>query len=793
MAVSQRVVAGVSIDECLSVGAYGAVHKAHTASRRDLRALLVDAKLATDTSFAAALLDDKVKGALTSFDHPSIVPTLSIARTGEELVVVTVGPGRHTTVADLLAGSSGGKGGKLPVELAGAIAQAVVQALAAAHQRGLVHGAVHARSVAIDDAGHVKVCDFAAGRALTEAVARGADPSLLRGLTGSLPPEVALGDPPSAAGDVFAAGALLFTMLTGEAPPGSLRVTPAVERVVQLSLDTDPARRFRDGTELLEALLEAYDDDRWTIADAVELRKLVLGRSPAGAPIDGNLDDDTEDLLASLGNAAKNVALTRPSIDIRAAAVAERQKTGTGKSGLDALLADLDPKEELTAVDEPVPRRDPISEIIRLDHVPRPPSPSKSAPVKPKTESTTVSEGRALDDRDNTPLPAPSVGDDSGLLPVRGKSKQRSGAPTVPAKPQRSSSSVSDDGARPKKQDEIAALSAIAGLDGLDAGGGGDGGDDDEAAVEAATAPAPKVRAKPAPAPEPKPAAPVVRRARPVSAIDPQLDDAGPNIRLKSRFWPIVWTVLILGGGGAAVYAFMQQKEGISANEKAKQEQQKKNEELEHRLREEQVDPGAIKIRSEPPEATVWLLIGRTPTDSIGLPSSMLHQLRVELQGYTHVDTQVPGSNWTGDNAEARVANLSVTLTPQVAGKDGKMPPPPPFQPPVVPEAIARGPFPPGRGILHIESEPRGAEVWLWVGTTNTMELSNVPAGKDYELKVLKDGYLPGFIRIAGEEWRDGGDPKLPINSAPKHSSLERSVTLALDPNAPKDPKAPRR
>jgi len=793
MAVSLRVVAGVSIDECLVVGAYGAIHKAHTASRRDLRALVVDPKLAGESSFSSALMDDQQKGLLTSFDHPSIVPTLSIAKQGEDLVVVTVGPGSHATVAELIG--SGASRSKLPVEIAGAIAQAVVQALAAAHQRGLVHGAVHPRSVAIDDTGHVKLCDFAPGRALMEAVARGADSALLRGLTGALPPEIALGDPPSAAGDVFGAGALLFMMLTGDAPPGALRVTPAVERVVQRALDTDPARRFTDGTELLEALLESYDDDRWTIADAAELRKLVLGRSPApaAAATDGNLDDDTEDLLASLGNAARNSPLTRPSVDIRAAAAAERQRTGSGKHGLDALLADLDPKEELTSVDDAPPRRDPISEIIRLDETRRPPGP-------PTTGSTPLVRATSDYDRDHTPLPAPSVGDDSGLMlaaAVRGKAKHRTSAPTMPAKPGRASSAVASepsDPSRPRKHDEIAALSAIADLD--------DRPPSEPAArrqparvdsegedVEPPPRPVAKPIAKPPVAKAPADAEPVRRRS--VAALEPELDDS-PPIRLKSRFWPIVWTLIILGGAGVAVYAFLQQKEGMSENEKVKEAQRLANEELEKRLREEQEDPGSIRIRSEPTEGTVWLLLGRTPLDSLGLPSSMLHQLRVELTGYQIVDTQVPGSNWTGDTPEARTAKIAVTLSPLQAAKDGKMPPPPPFQPPPVPDAIAQGPFPAGRGTIHVESTPPGAEVWLWVGTTNTMELSGVPAGKDYELKVLKDGFLPGHIRITGEEWRDGGDPKLPINSAPKHEFLERSVTLLPDPNAPKDPKAPR-
>lgn len=792
MAASQRVVAGVSIDERLSVGAYGAIHKAHTASRRDLRALLVDAKLAGESSFSSALLDDRVKGVLTSFDHPGIVPTLSIARTGDDLVVVTVGPGRHVTVAELLASGAGAQNGKFPVEVAGAITQAVVQALAAAHQRGLVHGAVHARSVAVDETGHVKLCDFAVGRALTAAVASGADGGLARGLTGSLAPEVVLGEPPSPAGDVFAAGALLFTMLTGEAPPGGLRVTPAVERVVQRALDTDPGRRFRDGTELLEALLEAYDDDRWTVADAGELRKLVLGRTAttamSSAAAEGNLDDDTEDLLASLGSAAKNVALTRPSVDIRAAAAAERQqRTGRSTGGLDALLADLDPKEELTAVDDMPPRRDPISEIIRLDDK-RGRSPS--APIPSQAGNPLI--GRAhspLEARDDhTPLPAPSAfGDDSGELiesAVRGKGKHRTSAPTVPHKPAgRASSPVasalvpSADPSRPKKNDEMAALSAIADLDGRLDG----------------------TPARPMPAPEPakpkaKPA--TVARSRPASAVEPALDDS-PPIRLKSRFWPIVWTVLILGGAIAGVYFYLDQKKQNEDEARKQDEREKNAADRAKQAMEAQDDPGSVVINSDPGEASVYMLLGRTPMDFpqssasvvFGLPTSQLHELRIELDSYTPIDTQITGNLWSLDAGtdKLRVAKLNIPL--KVAETDSKGRPKVvlPQQPPKPPDAIANGPFPEGKGTVHVETQPPNAAVYLWIGSTNNVRFDNLIAGKDYEFKVVKDGYLPTIITIKAEEWRKAGsDPKIPLSAAPKEETLTRSATLTPDPKAPK-------
>jgi serine/threonine protein kinase len=579
VAVSQRVVGGVSIDERLSVTAYGAVHKAHTGSRRDLRVLVVDPKLAASPNFETALLDDGVRMALTSFDHPAIVPTLSVGKHDSDLVVVTVGPSRHVTVAELIVGARA-KGGTLAVEVAAAVSSAVVQGLAAAHQRGLLHGAVHARSVAIDDAGHVKLFDFAVGRALTMAVARGADGALWRGLGGALAPEVALGDAPTPSSDVYAAGALLFTMLNGEPPPGSVHSTPAVERVVRRALDTDPTRRFEDGTARLEALLEAFDDDRWMIADAAELRRVVAAATGVRPPSEGNLDDDTEDLLATLGSAAKNVTPMRPSVDLRVAQAAARRDEKNVSFGLDTLLADLDEPAELTAVDAAPSSHDPISEIIRLDE----------------------KQHQQLEQRDITPLPPPQpFGDDGDADEAHGKGKSRKASLTMPARPRAQSPVVAQLGARAddtqgkieKKIDEAAALSAISDLEppsevaarrARSSNGGGvrratsdldsELADIVDALPEEARTPAPVPVAKPPPAkPMPKPAAPA---PRPVVARD-DLELAAvdtPPVRLKNPLWGVLWIVLIAGGVGAGIYYYFQQKEGIAAHELAEKEKQ---------------------------------------------------------------------------------------------------------------------------------------------------------------------------------------------------------------------------
>src|SRR6185436_18693247 len=103
----------------------------------------------------------------------------------------------------------------------------------------------------------------------------------------------------------------------------------AVERLVQRALDTDISRRYRSAHDLLENLLEAFEDDRWEIAERGEvIRAAGLSHS------DTNLDEATEDLLASLGSKPGVVQVTpiRPSIDLRAAAAA-RQYTPTGTMG----------------------------------------------------------------------------------------------------------------------------------------------------------------------------------------------------------------------------------------------------------------------------------------------------------------------------------------------------------------------------------------------------------------------------------------------------------------------------
>ena len=74
--------------------------------------------------------------------------------------------------------------------------------------------------------------------------------------------------------------------------------------------------------------------------------------------------------------------------------------------------------------------------------------------------------------------------------------------------------------------------------------------------------------------------------------------------------------------------------------------------------------------------------------------------------------------------------------------------------------------------------------MWLYIGVTGSVSYPAV-AGRAYELRALKDGYLPGYATITPDEWRvKGGDPNLPIDVAKKKQVIDKNIELAADPGA---------
>ncbi|MEZ4365798.1 MAG: hypothetical protein R2939_05860 [Kofleriaceae bacterium] len=278
-------------------------------------------------------------------------------------------------------------------------------------------------------------------------------------------------------------------------------------------------------------------------------------------------------------------------------------------------------------------------------------------------------------------------------------------------------------------------------------------------------------------APTPPPAKP---RLPAVPAIDLVTEEV-PSLRRRSKLG-VVLAMLSIAGLVAIVWVVLGQQQERADAEAERARRQREADAESERLRAALADPGAIRIRSNPDQATVWLLLGRTtapgtpPMTSIALPTGGLLQLRVELDGFVPQDRAILASDWTG-TGDTREATVEVALAPAPATGAPTLP-----ADPGKPSEAGAQAFTPGRGVVHVSSTPPGAAVWLLVGITNSMELRGIEAGRDYDLRVLKDGYVPGYVRLTQEEWRDGGDDRLPIAAAPKKAVLERTLELIPAP-----------
>jgi len=262
----------------IGAGGMGEVYRAHDPKlNRDVAIKVLPPGFAEDGGRLRRF--EQEARALAALNHPNIVTVYEVG-THE---------GMPYLVMELLIGEtlrSRIDSAPMPVHRVVEVGLALAQALAAAHEKGILHRDLKPENLFLTRDGRVKILDF--GLAKTHAPAAGALPGSLTtetsgpgqehteagvilGTTGYMSPEQVRGEALDGRSDLFALGLVLWEMASGrgpfhrptrletlnailrEEPPPldpALRIPPAVERILHHCLAKDPADRFHSAHDL---------------------------------------------------------------------------------------------------------------------------------------------------------------------------------------------------------------------------------------------------------------------------------------------------------------------------------------------------------------------------------------------------------------------------------------------------------------------------------------------------------------------------------------------------------------
>jgi formylglycine-generating enzyme required for sulfatase activity len=185
----------------LGAGGYGEVRRV-----RD-RALdrIVAMKIVPAGSSLQPDLVEREARLMARLQHPGIVPVHDLGVLADGRIWFTMREVRGATLSERI--------GSWGLRRLVAALEAVASVVAYAHSEGVVHCDLKPSNVMIGPFGEVQLLDWGISRALSAA-----QQGPLQGTPAYLAPEVALGEPAGMPSDLYALGAILYRILTGQRP-----------------------------------------------------------------------------------------------------------------------------------------------------------------------------------------------------------------------------------------------------------------------------------------------------------------------------------------------------------------------------------------------------------------------------------------------------------------------------------------------------------------------------------------------------------------------------------------------
>ncbi|MGW5878336.1 Stk1 family PASTA domain-containing Ser/Thr kinase [Nocardiopsis terrae] len=286
------------VESRIAGGGMATVYVAHDL-RLDRRLALkvMHPSLAQDPSFVQRFINEA--HSVAKLSHPNVVQVFDQGEDqGHVFLAMEYVPGQ--TLRDLLKAR-----GRLAPRDALNVTASALAALGAAHQAGMVHRDVKPENVLISQDGRVKVADFGLARAVEQSNQGLTRTGTLMGTAAYLAPEQIERGVADARSDVYAAGIMLYELLTGGQPhtgetpiaiayqhvnedvprpshflPG---LPPEVDALVTKATERDPRYRPSNAGQYLAKVLEVLGTLPEAPADSPGRMAPVAAPAPAAA------------------------------------------------------------------------------------------------------------------------------------------------------------------------------------------------------------------------------------------------------------------------------------------------------------------------------------------------------------------------------------------------------------------------------------------------------------------------------------------------------------------------------
>jgi len=292
----------------LGRGAMGIVYEAHDPDiDRRVALKTIKRELVDDDSFFARFKREaQAAGRLT---HPNIVNVFDYGETDDSAYIAMEYVEGRSLKAYLDADE------RFDLDRVAGIMRQLLGVLDYAHRLGVVHRDIKPANLMVLADGTVKVADFGIARVESSELTQAGS---ILGTPGYMSPEQFMGQVVDGRSDLFAAGVILFELLTGERPfPGksmttvmhkvlkeaptppsdlNFRLPPSLDAVVAKALAKRPAERYETGTAFREALEAAFATHAASAPTEADIETIVATPDDPDATLPGTIARQADDV-----------------------------------------------------------------------------------------------------------------------------------------------------------------------------------------------------------------------------------------------------------------------------------------------------------------------------------------------------------------------------------------------------------------------------------------------------------------------------------------------------------------